>query len=125
MITIRLNLEFPIIFKEINSTKTDPQRQQGIVKSIDMESNFEKGKMFGIYDRLFTQIYFANKETGEYINVKKAVVGASCSLITRKEKVESVFGYALNDQDVSLGYDMITDGINLWVSSWRRQKPLR
>ena len=107
---------YPFAFYDVEFRR-DLLRKGRFKRTDYLTSNFETGKIFGIYGDLFTELYFANNETGEPLNVRKVILGATCSIITQGGRVESVFGYTDGSRDVGLGYNMYTDGIDIWVQS--------
>jgi len=108
---------YPFAFYDVDFRRDllSLEEKEGRLKKAELVSDFEAGKHFGIFGDLFPEVYFANKDTGEYLKVRKIVVGATCSINTRRTRLEKVFGYVDGDQDVGLGYGMETDGIDLWV----------
>jgi hypothetical protein len=108
---------YPFAFYDVDFRRDllSLEEKEGRLEKAELASDFEVGRFFGIFGDMFPKIYFANKDTGEYLKVRKVVVGATCSINTRRERLEKVFGYVDGDQDVGLGYSMETDGIDLWV----------
>jgi hypothetical protein len=79
-------------------------------------STFEEGKFFGIFGDLIPEIYFGNKDTGEYLRVHKIIVGSTCNINTKRgARIEKVFGYSDGNSDVGLGYYMDTEGVDIWI----------
>jgi hypothetical protein len=89
---------------------------KGTFKKTYTASTFEEGKFFGIFGDLIPEIYFGNKDTGEYLRVHKIITGSTCNITTRRgARIEKVFGYTDGNFDVGLGYYMDTDGVDIWI----------
>jgi len=105
---------YPFAFYDIELSR-EILKENGRFKKTDMGSDFEIGRNFGTYGNLFSEIYFANKDTEEYLKVRKVIVGSTCNISTRNQRLQKVFGYIDGERDVGLGYSMDTDGIDLWI----------
>ncbi|MEM2111079.1 MAG: DEAD/DEAH box helicase [Candidatus Bathyarchaeia archaeon] len=104
---------YPFLFYDVD-LRTD-LLTQGRFKKNDFTSDFETGRYLGIYSDLFHEIYFANKDTGEYLGVRKSVIGSTCTISTRRSRIERCYGFVQDNQNIALGYGMNTDGIDIWI----------
>lgn len=104
---------YPLTFYHASFARDDLVR--GVFKREDL-SQFQVGRWFGPFGPLFTGLFFANKDTDEYLKISKVTIGSNCQIKTRRGlATERVYGFIKDSLNAGLGYSMETDGVDFWL----------
>ncbi|EHQ36192.1 DEAD/DEAH box helicase [Methanoplanus limicola] len=107
---------YPITFYDVTLKKgnKNPNNLVEYNKTSSNYPHFKRASELGIFKDIFSEVNFANSDTGEYINAQKIILGSTVTFSTGKGKNEEIFGYTKGSKDCALGYCMETEGVDLW-----------
>jgi hypothetical protein len=115
-VVTKRSASYPFCFYDIQF-RTSTLPAEGQIKKVQLKE-FDRGRLLGPFEKIFTEVYFGNADTGEYLDVSKVSIGSTCSIALRDGTfVEDVYGFGKGGKDIGLGYQMTTDGSQFFLSS--------